>query len=143
MEEGLSPEHSGELFSDSLEHFLDGGGVADEGGRHLESVGRDITDRRLDVVGDPFHEVRGVLVLNVEHLFVDFLGRDSASKHGTGGEVSTVSWVGGTHHILGVEHLLGEFCDAEVSVLLRASGCEGGEPDHEEVESGEGDEVSG
>jgi len=44
MEEGLSSEHCGELFSDSLEHFLDGGGVTDEGDGHLETLGGDITN---------------------------------------------------------------------------------------------------
>jgi len=44
MEEGLSSEHSSELFSDSLEHLLDGSRVTNEGHGHLESLGRDITD---------------------------------------------------------------------------------------------------
>ena len=74
MEEGLSSEHSGELFSDSLEHFLDSGGVTKEGNSHLESLWWDIANSRFDVVWDPLNEVGGVLVLNVEHLLVDFLG---------------------------------------------------------------------
>jgi hypothetical protein len=36
---------------------------------------------------------------------------------------------------------LGQFRDSQGSVLLRSSGGEGGESDHEEVQSGEGDEV--
>ena len=44
MEEGLAPEHGGELLADALEHLLDGGGVADESSRHLEALGRDVTD---------------------------------------------------------------------------------------------------
>ena len=52
---------------------LDGGGVPDEGGGHLEAPGRDVTDRCLDVVGDPLHEVRTVLVLDVEHLLVHLI----------------------------------------------------------------------
>jgi hypothetical protein len=74
VEESFSSEHSGELFGDTLEHFLDGGGVTEEGDGHLESLGGDVADGRLDVVGDPLHEVGGVLVLDVEHLFVDFFG---------------------------------------------------------------------
>jgi hypothetical protein len=35
MQESFSSEHSGELFSNSLEHFLDGGGVTDEGNSHF------------------------------------------------------------------------------------------------------------
>jgi len=131
------------LFGDSLEHFLDGGGVTDEGNGHLETLGGDIANGGLDVVGDPFNEIGGVLVLDVEHLFVDFLGGHSSSEEGGGGEISTVSGVGGAHHVLGVEHLLGEFGDGEGSVLLGSSGSEGGESDHEEMETGEGDQVDG
>ena len=52
-----------------------------------------------------------------------------------------MSGVRSAHHVLGVEHLLGELGDGESSVLLGASGGEGGESSHEEVESGEGDQV--
>ena len=44
MEEGLSSEHSSELFTDSLEHLLNGGGVSEEGNGHLETLGWDIAD---------------------------------------------------------------------------------------------------
>ena len=74
MEESLSSEHGSELLTNTLEHLLDGGGVTKEGNSHLETLRRDIANSGLDVVGDPFNEVRGVLVLNVEHLLVDFLG---------------------------------------------------------------------
>jgi len=52
-----------------------------------------------------------------------------------------VSWVRGTHHVLSVEHLLSEFWDGESSILLRSSGGKRGESSHEEVESGEWDQV--
>ena len=58
-------------------------------------------------------------------------------------EISAVSGVAGRHHVLGVEHLLGELGDGESSVLLRATGSEGSESGHEEVEPGEGDHVDG
>ena len=81
MEEGLAAEHGGELLRDSLEQLLlirivsrasctevesrcglcshlDGSGVADEGGGHLETSGRDVADGGLDVVGDPRHFIR-------------------------------------------------------------------------------------
>jgi len=44
VEESLSAEHKGELFGDTLEHFLDGGGVTNESGSHLQTLRRDVTD---------------------------------------------------------------------------------------------------
>ena len=46
-----------------------------------------------------------------------------------------------THHVLGVPHLLGEFGDGQGSILLGAEGSQGSKPDHEEVETREGDQV--
>merc|ERR1712072_466154 len=57
MEESLSSEHAGELFTDSLEHFLDGGGVTKEGNSHLESLWWDIANSGFDVVWNPFNEI--------------------------------------------------------------------------------------
>ena len=57
VEEGLSPEHGGELLGDPLEQLLDGGGVADEGGGHLQASGRDVTHSGLHVVRDPVEKV--------------------------------------------------------------------------------------
>merc|ERR1719168_437869 len=108
MEESLPPEHSGELLRDSLENFLDGGGVSNEGGGHLESSGWDVADAGHYVVGDPLHEVGGVLVLHIEHLLVHLLHGHPAPEASGHGEVSAVSWVAGRHHVLGVEHLLGQ-----------------------------------
>ena len=143
MEEGLSSEHGGELLSDTFEHLLDGGGVSEESDSHLESLGGDIANGGFDVVGNPLNEVRRVLVLDVEHLLVNLLGGHTSSEEGGGSEVSSVSRVGSAHHVLGIEHLLGELGDGKSSVLLGASGGEGGESSHEEMESGEGDEVDG
>ena len=52
-----------------------------------------------------------------------------------------MSWVRSAHHVLGVEHLLGQLGDGEGSVDLRSSGGEWSETNHEEMESWEWDQV--
>ena len=109
MEESLSSEHSSELLTDSLEHFLDSSWVTDESNRHFKTFWWDITNRWFNVIWNPFTEVRSIFILDVKHLLINFFGRHSTSEHSGGGEISTVSWVGSTHHVFGIEHLLGEF----------------------------------
>ena len=59
------------------------------------------------------------------------------------GEITSVPRVGGSHHVLGVEHLLGEFRHGNGAVLLAAAGNERSEADHEEMETREGNQVDG
>ena len=141
MEESLAAEHGGELLRDALEQLLDGGGVAHEGSGHLQATGRDVADSCLDVVGDPFNEVAAVLVLDVQHLFVNLLHGHAATEHGSHGEVAAVTRIASSHHVLGVEHLLGQLGHGQGPVLLGATGGEGSKAGHEEVETGEGDHV--
>jgi len=143
MEESLSPEHSSKLLADSLEQLLDGGAVSDEGGGHLESSGRNVTDGGLHVVRDPFDEVAAVLVLYVQHLLINLLHGHSSSEHGGNGQVSAVSGITGSHHVLGVEHLLGQLRDGQSPVLLGSSAGQRGESRHEEMKSREGHHVDG
>ncbi|KGL97622.1 hypothetical protein N301_00738, partial [Charadrius vociferus] len=95
VEEGLAPEHGRELLRDPLEELLDGRAVADEGDGHLEAPRWDVTHGRLHVVGDPLHEVRAVLVLDVEHLLVHLLHGHAASEDGSHREVTAVTRVAG------------------------------------------------
>merc|ERR1711893_353497 len=141
MQESLTTEHSGELLGDTLEQLLDGSAVSNEGGRHLETTWRDVTDGGLDVVGDPFNDVAAVLVLHVEHLLVDLLHGHAATEHGSDGEVTAVARIAGSHHVLGVEHLLSELGHGESAVLLATTGSERSEARHEEMETREGHHV--
>ena len=116
------------------------------------------------VVGDPLDEVGGVFVLDVEHLLVDLLHGHASTEHGGDGEVAkitviflehvtliskttkfyfipnlpSVTGITGSHHVLGVEHLLGELGDGERTVLLGSTGSEGSKSGHEKVKTGEG-----
>ena len=82
MEESLATEHSGELLGDTLEQLLDGGRVTNESSGHLKSTWWNVTDGGLDIVGDPLDKVGRVLVLDVQHLLVDFLHGHTTTEHG-------------------------------------------------------------
>ncbi len=141
MQESLAPEHGSELLADALEELLDGGAVSDEGGGHLETTGRDVTNSGLDIVGDPFHKVGAVLVLDVQHLLVDLLHGHASTEYGSHGEVASMAGVACSHHVLGVEHLLCQLGYGEGSILLRATAGEWGKSRHEEVKTGKGNHV--
>ena len=61
----------------------------------------------------------------------------------THGKVATVSGVRGSHHVLSIEHLLGEFRNGDGTVLLASASGQGGVTGHEEVETREGNHVNG
>merc|ERR1712063_69295 len=133
VQESLTSEHSSELLGHTLEHFLDSSGVSDEGGGHLQSLGGDITNGRLDVVRDPLNEVRRVLVLDVQHLFVNLHGRHTSTEQTGSGQVTSMTGIGSAHHVLGVELLLGQLRDGQSTVLLRSTRSQRSETNHEEM----------
>jgi hypothetical protein len=50
-------------------------------------------------------------------------------------------WVRGAHHVLGVKHLLRELGHCQSAVLLRAAGCQWSKACHEEVKTGERNQI--
>merc|ERR1712071_479929 len=57
-----------------------------------------------------------VLVLDVQQLLVNLLHGHAATEDGGNGEVAAVTRVAGRHHVLGVEHLLGQLGNGQSSV---------------------------
>ena len=137
MKKCFSSEHGCELFTDSFKHFLNCCRVTDESNGHFKTFRWNITNRRFNVIRNPLNEIRGVFVLNIKHLFIYFFRWHSTSEHSGCSKISSMSWVRSTHHILGVEHLLGEFWYCEGSIDLRSSGCKWSETSHEKFESRE------
>jgi hypothetical protein len=105
--------------------------------------GRDVTDRRLDVVRNPLYEVRTVLVLHVQHLFVDLSHRHATSEDGGHGQVAAMTGVTGSHHVLRVKHLLGQFGHRQGAVLPTTTRRQWGKARHEEVQTWKRDHVDG
>jgi len=81
--------------------------------------------------------------LHVDHLLVNLFGGHAASEHAGSGEVAAVTGIGGTHHVLGVEHLLGQLGHGQSTVLLRPTASQWHEANHEEVQTREGNHVYG
>mgnify|MGYP006062562769 CR=1 FL=1 len=142
MEESFSSEHSSKLFSNSLEHFLDGSRITNKSDRHFKTFWWNITNSRFDVIWDPFNEIWWIFVLNIKHLFIYLFGWHSSSEHSGGGKISSVSWVRSTHHVFSIEHLLGKIWNSKSSINLWSSWCKWSETNHEEMKSWERNKVN-
>lgn len=62
-------------------------------------------------------------------------------QDGRASEVTTVAEVGSSHHVLGVEHLLGQLGNGHGAERVGATAGQGSEADHEEVETRERNHV--
>ena len=143
MDERLSSVHGRELLADPLEEGLDRGRVADKGRRHFDTTWGNVTLSGRDVSWDPLDKVTRVFGLHTLELILDLFHGDLSSVDTRDSEVSTVSWVRSSHHVLGVEHLLSELRHSDGAVARRATRSERGETDHEEMETWEWHHVDG
>merc|ERR1719313_395178 len=82
-----------------------------------------------------------VLVLNVKHLLINFLGGHATTEKCRTCKVATMAGISSTHHVLGIKHLLGQLWHSKRTVLLGSTGGERGEASEEEVETREWNQV--
>jgi len=143
VQKRLPPEHTRVRGPHPRPQLSDRRGVGDESHRHLHASRRNIAHRRLDVIRNPLHEVRAVLVLDVEHLLVHLLDGEPAPEDRRHGQVLAVAGVARGHQVLGVEHLLDEVGDGERPVGTPAPRGQRREPRHEEVQPRERHHVDG
>lgn len=159
MQESLATEHSRELIADTFEELLNGGRITNERRRHSQTARWNRAEGSLDIVRDPLDEIGGILFLHITHLILDFFHRDFASageqsapdsiwkerypQDRSASQIATVSEIRGSHHILGVVHLLRQFRDSDGTKVTGTAACERSEADHEEVEARERNHVNG
>jgi hypothetical protein len=87
--------------------------------------------------------VARVFSLNTPHLFFNFLHADFSTENSSNSQISSLSRIGSSHHILCIKHLLSQFRNAQSTELMTTTRSQGGESNHEEVQTGEGDHVDG
>jgi len=141
MEESLSSEHSSKLFCYSFKHFLNGCWVSYKCNRHFKAFRRNITDSCFNIVRDPLNKVWGIFILYVEHLFVNFFRRHTASENCASSKISSMSWIRCTHHVFGIKHLLCELWYSNSSIYLRSSWCKWSKSYHKEMKSWERNKI--
>jgi len=170
MEERLSTEHGRKLLRHSFEQILNSCRVPDEGGRHLESFWGNVTHlfntkrnglfpvfpnsniegnteenkstyRSFDVIWDPFNKVARVLVLDVQHLLINFLHGYPSTENNGCSQIPTMLRHTGSHHVSSIKNLMCQFRNRGCFVLDIVSRCQRCESRSEEVEPWEWNHV--
>lgn len=83
-----------------------------------------------------------VLLLELSHLLVDFLGRDLATEDSRSSQVLAATRIASSHHVASVEHLRDELTDRGVGEALLGASGQRSVANQEEVETREGDQVN-
>merc|ERR1719382_448905 len=135
MQEGLAAKHGSKELRDTLEHLLYSCRVPSEGHSHLQPFRGNVTDACLDVVWNPLYEIARVLVLDIQHLFIDFLGRHTATEKRSSCQITAMTRVSSAHHVLSIKHLLCQLWNCQSTILLRPARSQRCESSHEEVKA--------
>jgi hypothetical protein len=141
VNEGFATEQGIELFADSFKQFLNSSWVSKEGHWHLDSPWRDVADAGFYIIWDPLH--KGVTVLDIETLLINFFGWHLAAELGRSGEVATVSGVRCAHHVFGIKDLRHKLRNGLCSLLARATRGERCKSSQQEVVAGKWYQVYG
>ena len=73
MQKCLPLKHGSELITNTPKELLNSGGITQKGNSHLEALRSNVTLSGKHIVGNPFHKVGRIFVLNILHLFFDVL----------------------------------------------------------------------
>ena len=76
-------------------------------------------------------------------MLLNFLHADFPTEDSRDGQISSLSRIGSSHHVLCIKHLLSQLRDAQRAELMTSTRSQGCESDHEKVQTREGNHVDG
>lgn len=120
MDECLSLKHVRELSRDSLKYLLDGSRVGDKCAGDRFSFGRHITNRVIDIIGDPRNELVRLSGLHIGHLLVDVLRWDCPAEDAISSQVFTLTRIARNHHVERIKHLLRKLSSVHLAEVVDA-----------------------
>ncbi len=74
-------------------------------------------------------------------MLLNFLHADLTAEDGSDSEISSLSWIRRSHHVLRIKHLLSQLRNTKGTELVASTRCQGSEADHEEVQTRERNHV--